>query len=146
MGAVMRFSHGLGGGALLRQTPVAEARRRLAHTKPCTPEEIRDVAARVAQIDKAKEDTYDVPHTMSCKSMLMMEHLSSQLKPRPQAPICILFDFIIRFSRRHERRNTYYKFLGGVALLAHQHLPSPRKSADWGAKLLVESISSTAYS
>lgn len=69
MGAVMRFSHGLGGGALLRQTPVAEARRQLAHTKPCTPEEIRDVAARVAQIDKAKEELFDMVYGLLAPTM-----------------------------------------------------------------------------
>ncbi|KAI5020833.1 hypothetical protein ZWY2020_045721 [Hordeum vulgare] len=155
MAAVMRRGLGLGGGALLRRTPVAvaEARRRLAHTKPRSPEEIRDAAARVAQIDKAKEElfdkihglvtTYDVPIRTSRKSMLMMQRLSSQIKPRPQDPTW-------RYYRRHERRNTYYKFLGpctsgfltgcGIVLLVlllHQHrLPPPRKSvADWWKKV-----------
>lgn len=47
----------------------------------------------------------------------------------------VLVLYCKRFSRRHERRNTYYKFLGGVALLAHQHLPPPRKLANWWSKV-----------
>ncbi|KAF6986863.1 hypothetical protein CFC21_004570, partial [Triticum aestivum] len=148
MAAAMRFGLGLGGGALLRRAPVAEGRRRLAHSKPCSPEEMRDAAARVAEIEEAKEElfdkvhgmvtTYDVPRRMSRKYMLLMQRLSSQINPRPQDPIW-------RFCRRHERRNTYYKFLGactsglltgvGIGLLV---FAPPKKSvADWWDKLLV---------
>ncbi|VAH23967.1 uncharacterized protein LOC119314233 [Triticum dicoccoides] len=142
MAAAMRF----GGGALLRRAPVAAARVRLAHTKPCSPEEMRDAAARVAEIDKAKEElfdkvhgmvtTYDVPRRMSREYMLLMQRLSSQINPRPQDPIW-------RFCRRHERRNTYYKFLGactnglltgvGIGLLVF--VPPKKSVADWWNKV-----------
>lgn len=82
------------GRALLLRTPLP----RLAQYRTCTPEQMRAAAARAAQINMTKEQlfdmvhglvssTHDVPHKKDPRNLLLMQQLSSQIKPRPKDPV-----------------------------------------------------------
>ncbi|XBJ13232.1 hypothetical protein VPH35_017618 [Triticum aestivum] len=130
------------GRALLLRTPLP----RLAQYRTCTPEQMRAAAARAAQINKTKEQLFDmvhghvssahdVPHKTDRRYLLLMQLLSSQIKPRPNDPVW-------RVCRRTERCNTFFKFLGvgtsgilgviGIHALLTRVDPQPKKLvADW---------------
>ncbi|KAM0870046.1 hypothetical protein ACQ4PT_040283 [Festuca glaucescens] len=117
----------LGGRALLRRTQpqgpgsvFSEQQRRLfGKTRASNPQEKKQLAIRLAEIDEKKEELYSMafdvvskyrlPRNIGRQNRLLLERLSVQVQPRPN-------DLYWRSRRRMERTKRVVLFVGAHTL------------------------------